>query len=105
MSTQNLNPNLNPNPIQIIDSFNEYYKLKNNYELEIKKEKRKIIKNSELSWKEKRSEFKKYKPKCINCKRPVGTIFSGIYNTSDEFRELKAICGSFSEPCNFSWPN
>jgi hypothetical protein len=100
MSNPNLNPNLNPN--QIIDSFNEYYKLKNNYEIENKKEKRKLIKNPELSWKEKRSEFKKYKPKCINCKRPVGTIFSGKYNTSDEFRELKAICGSLTEPCNLN---
>jgi len=102
MSNTNTKSNTKENPIQILDSFNEYYKLKNNYEIEIKKEKRKIIKNPELSWKEKRSEFKKYKPKCINCKRPVGTIFSGKYNISDEFRELTAICGSATEPCNLN---
>lgn len=87
------------NSNQLIDSLNEFYKFKNNYESEIDKEKRKIIKNPELSWKEKRSEFKKFKPKCINCKRPVGTIFSIKYNPTNEFRELKAICGSLTEPC------
>ena len=89
-------------PNQLIDSLNEFYKLKNNYEIEIEKEKRKIIKNPELSWKEKRSEYKKFKPKCINCKRPVGTIFSIKYNPTNEFRELKAICGSLTEPCNLN---
>ena len=87
---------------QIVQSLNEFYKLKNNYETEITKEKRKIIKNTELSWREKRSEFKDYKPKCINCKRPVGTIFSVKYNPTDEFRELTAICGNRSEPCNLN---
>ncbi len=87
---------------KIIDSINEFYKLKNKYEIEINKEKRKIIKNNDLSWKEKRAEFKKYKPKCINCKRPVGTIFSVKYNSDNEFRELKAICGSINEPCNLN---
>ena len=81
---------------------NDYYKLKNNYENEILKEKKKIIKNQELSWKEKRNEFKSFKPKCINCKRPVGTIFSIKYNTEVEFRELKAICGSRTDPCNLN---
>ena len=81
---------------------NDYYKLKNNYENEILKEKKKIIKNQELSWKEKRNEFKTFKPKCINCKRPVGTIFSIKYNTEVEFRELKAICGSRTDPCNLN---
>ena len=81
---------------------NDFYKLKNNYENEILKEKKKIIKNQELSWKEKRNEFKSFKPKCINCKRPVGTIFSIKYNTEVEFRELKAICGSRTDPCNLN---
>lgn len=81
---------------------NDYYKFKNNYENEILKEKKKIIKNQELSWKEKRNEFKTFKPKCINCKRPVGTIFSIKYNTEVEFRELKAICGSRTDPCNLN---
>jgi hypothetical protein len=57
-----------------------------------------------MSWKEKRNNFKQLKPKCINCKRPVGTIFSIKKNgePNNDFRELKAICGSLSEPCNLN---
>ena len=86
------------------DAFNEYYKLKNKYESDYNKDKQKIIKNKQMSWKEKRNEFKQVKPKCINCKRPVGTIFSikKSGEPSDDFRELKAICGSLSEPCTLN---
>jgi len=86
------------------DAFNEYYKLKNKYESDYNKDKQKIIKNKQMSWKEKRSEFKQLKPKCINCKRPVGTIFSIKHSgePNDDFRELKAICGSLSEPCTLN---
>ena len=59
-----------------IDALNTYYKLKNQYEINFNKEKNKIINLEGLSWKEKRTEFKKIKRKCINCKRPVGSKFS-----------------------------
>jgi len=86
------------------DAFNEYYKLKNKYENDYNKDKQKIIKNKQMSWKEKRNEYKQLKPKCINCKRPVGTIFSIKHSgePNDDFRELKAICGSLSEPCTLN---
>jgi hypothetical protein len=90
--------------MSVNDAFNEYYKLKSKYENEFNKDKQKIIKSKMLSWKEKRNNFKQLKPKCINCKRPVGTIFS-IKKSGDpknDFRELKAICGSLSEPCNLN---
>jgi hypothetical protein len=90
--------------ISTTDAFNEYYKLKNKYESDYNKDKQKIIKNKQMSWKEKRNEFKQLKPKCINCKRPVGTIFSIKHSgePNDDFRELKAICGSLSEPCTLN---
>jgi hypothetical protein len=90
--------------MSITDAFNEYYKLKNKYESDYNKDKQKIIKNKQMSWKEKRNEFKQLKPKCINCKRPVGTIFSIKHSgePNDDFRELKAICGSLSEPCTLN---
>jgi len=90
--------------ISVNDAFNEYYKLKNKYESDYNKDKQKIIKNKMMSWKEKRAEFKQLKPKCINCKRPVGTIFSTKKNgdPKNEFRELKAICGSLTEPCTLN---
>jgi hypothetical protein len=92
------------NEISVNDAFNEYYKLKNKYETNYNKDKQKIIKSKTMSWKEKRSEFKQLKPKCINCLRPVGTIFSIKHsgNSNDDFRELKAICGSLTEPCTLN---
>ena len=92
------------NEMSVMDSFNEYYKLKNKYESDYNKDKQKIIKNKAMSWKEKRNEFKELKPKCINCKRPVGTIFSIKKNgdPKEDFRELKAICGSLTEPCTLN---
>ena len=61
---------------KFIDGLNTYFKLKAAYEGNINKEKLKISKLPEISWREKRVEFLKIKPKCINCKRPVGYIFS-----------------------------
>lgn len=87
------------------DALNEYYKLKTKYEDENNKNKKRIINNQTLSLKEKRSEYQKLKPKCINCKRPGGTIFSSKYyeengeNHYDEYRQLKAICGVTIDPC------
>jgi len=84
------------------EALDNYYKLKSNYESSIQKEKTKIIKESNKSWREKRIEFKKLKPKCINCKRPVGTRFSQIYNIEESATIFRAICGSLSDPCNLN---
>jgi hypothetical protein len=86
----------------IENSINEYYKLKNNYENEINKHKKNIINNPSLSWKEKKIEFQKLKPKCINCKRPGGTIFSIKHDKTTNNRHLKAICGVIANPCNLN---
>ena len=92
------------NPMSVNEALNEFYKLKSKYESDFNKDKQKIIKNKIFSWKEKKQEFKQLKPKCINCRRPVGTIFSvkHIGKENDDSRELKAICGSLSEPCNLN---
>uniref|UniRef100_A0A6C0LF12 Uncharacterized protein n=1 Tax=viral metagenome TaxID=1070528 RepID=A0A6C0LF12_9ZZZZ len=81
------------------DALNTYYSLKQQYEKEFSKQKMKIIKQRELSWKEKRVEFLKLKQKCINCKRPVGTIFSTKKDTAEFDRRLIAICGDRTDPC------
>jgi hypothetical protein len=86
----------------IENSINEYYKLKSNYENEINKHKKNIINNASLSWKEKKIEFQKLKPKCINCKRPGGTIFSIKIDKSTNNRHLKAICGVVANPCGLN---
>lgn len=84
-------------------AINEFYKLKNKYEIDILKKKKQIINNISLSSQEKRSEFKKLKPKCINCKRVGGTLFSvKFYSGKDKYREFRAVCGVISEPCNLN---
>lgn len=88
------------------DALNEFFKLKNKFENDVNVYKKKIINNPTLSKREKRSEFLKIKPKCVNCKRPSkkGTIFSIVYNPETEntnsFRKFSAICGDLADPCN-----
>lgn len=82
---------------EYMDALNTYYKLKNEYQSNLDKDKKKIIKMKDLSLKEKRIEFSKLKPKCINCKRPVGTIFTTLHE--DENRTLIAKCGDKTNPC------
>jgi len=84
-----------------------FYKLKGQYEYFINLEKKTIIKSKALSWREKRRIFKRYKPKCINCKRAVGTVFSVGKNSSnsienessEDIRMLRAYCGDRLNPC------
>lgn len=80
-----------------IDALNLYYSLKNNYEINKDKIKSTIKNREDLSWKEKRAEYLKLKPKCVSCSRPVGTLF----NTSieNDERHLIALCGDRVSPC------
>lgn len=84
---------------KFLEGLNTYYKMKSEYEETNLKIRKKITKNQDLSLKEKRSEYKKLKSKCINCKRPVGTIFSNSYNPEEEGRKLMAVCGDRTYPC------
>ena len=88
-------------PEVVSDNINEFYKLKNKYENIIHKNKTKIINNPTLSWKERQTEFKKIKPKCINCKRPGGTAFITKLNKDNGFRELRSFCMA-RERCNLN---
>ena len=85
-------------------ALNEYYKLKNKYEGDIMKNKKIIMNDSSLSAKEKRQKYLQLKPKCINCKRPGGTIFSSKYykNEHNEYKEIRARCGIIADPCNLN---
>jgi hypothetical protein len=88
------------------EALNEYFKLKLNYEIGIMINKKNIMNNTMLSNKEKRSEFLKLKPKCINCKRPGGTRFETTFfaETEDEeaYRQHSATCGIIADPCNLN---
>ena len=72
----------------VIDAVNTFYKLKQDYDKNVTRMKHKIIHNTTLSNKDKRQRFLLLKPKCINCKKPVGTIFS------IKDRKLIAMCGA-----------
>ena len=86
------------------EALNEYFKLKRKYETKINENKKKIINNLTLSNREKRSEYLKLKPKCINCQRPGGSKFNITYfeetDLADSHRQYSAVCGIISDPCN-----
>lgn len=94
--------------LNIKDALNEYFKLKNKFEDINNKFKKKLLNNPSLSNREKRRQFLKYKPKCINCKQPSkkGTIFSIIPKSNEDnnssTRIFKASCGNIIEPCNLN---
>jgi hypothetical protein len=92
--------------LDIKEALNEYFKLKLKYESQNMNNKKIIINNVTLSNREKRAEFLKLKPKCINCKRPGGTIFKTTYfentDNADIYREHSATCGIIANPCNLN---
>jgi hypothetical protein len=84
---------------ELYRALNTYYSLKAEYEDNVDKLKRKIMENKTLSSKEKHKEYRKMKPKCINCNRPVGTIFDIRVQKDVESRIAKAMCGDRTNPC------
>lgn len=81
-----------------LEALDTYYKLKLKYDEGIEKERNRIMKLPELSWKEKRFQYKKYRPKCVNCSRPVGTLFS-VKVDKDQDKYATALCGDRENPC------
>tara|TARA_B110001450_G_C17549886_1_gene452207 strand:+ start:160 stop:933 length:774 start_codon:yes stop_codon:yes gene_type:complete len=77
------------------DEIQEYYKLKNRYENSISKQKNKILKDKELSIKEKKDKINLINKKCVKCKNIGGTIFENKNNT------LIALCGC-DTPCKLN---
>ena len=84
-----------------LEGLDKYYEMKDQYETNINNEKKKIIAIPNLSWKEKRLKYSELRPKCINCGRPVGSIFTCKENEDFE-RILSAVCGDKENPCPFN---
>lgn len=76
----------------ISDAMSIFYKLKARYEKEGDKIKQKLINRDDLTMAEKRDLFQTQKRKCINCKKPVGTIFKV------DQKQLVALCGASQNP-------
>lgn len=86
------------------DAISRYYEYKEQYETSKARMKSQLFSKSEmasLSWQDKRNKYRQLKPPCINCKRPVGTIFSTKRSTANDndVRILKAVCGDDVAPC------
>ena len=77
---------------EILDAVDEYYKLKSKYDKARENEIKKYISDEDLSKRQKRERFSRFKPKCVNCGRVGGTEFS------NKRRILKAVCKA-SPPC------
>jgi hypothetical protein len=84
-----------------LEGVDKYYEMKDQYETSINNEKKKIISIPNLSWKEKRLKYSELRPKCVNCGRPVGSIFTCKGNEDFE-RILSAVCGDKENPCPFN---
>jgi len=83
-----------------IDAIDGYYALKNQYQSVFYDEFVKPILKSNSTNREKRVAFSHLpKPKCINCKREVGTIFDIKVNSIDYIRTFIAKCGDLNDPC------
>lgn len=90
------------------DALNEYFRLKAKFEEGMNVNIRKIINNPHLSKREKRAEYLKLMPKCVNCRRPSkkGTVFTITFHPSDDkidsYRTFKSMCGNLADPCNLN---
>ena len=79
----------------LISAIDSYYKLKQKYEKQFEDYKNKLRKNDSLTKLEKKNLFRQFQPKCVNCKKVGGTLFT------NKDRVLKASCGS-NEPCKLN---
>ena len=90
----------NPNESMDLDKLNTFYYLKQKYEQDKKERCNKFaLEKEEISWKMKRAYFAAKKPKCVNCKRKVGSLFT--IKHADGFRNFLGKCGDTENPCEF----
>lgn len=81
---------------EYIECLDEYFKLKSKYEESVKymREKAKArAKKRNLGVKNTKMLMRQLKPKCVNCRRPVGTVFS------QRKHRFIAYCGDTDNPC------
>ena len=74
----------------------KFYKNKKKYDSKYNTAKNRILHDSELGKEDKRDELKKVKPRCMGCKRAVGTIFIPAIG-----RVKEAKCGDTEDPCSY----
>jgi len=85
--------------------FDEYYKLKDAYENSIKAQRFDVLKQKKkknVTEQDIRKKLMKLKPKCVNCQREGGTLFSGSFDEKELSRVLTAKCGVVTNPCSLN---
>ena len=82
-------------PIDFPESLETYFELKKMYERAVYKIKKETFDRAP-SKRAARELLKQVKPKCVNCRRPVGSIFM------TDKRTYIAKCGDNRNPCNFN---
>lgn len=79
------------------DAINQYFKLKKTYETDMKRKITQIKNRSKDNKRKQRLLLASFKPKCVVCKRPVGSIFK------KENNYYTAICGDVGRnPCRLN---
>lgn len=85
---------------KINEAVDQFYKLKNEYETNFYEKYVKPILNSGQSRREKKTQYQKLpKPKCINCGRNVGSIFTIKGDAKELTHKYTAKCGDITAPC------
>lgn len=81
------------NHADYMESLNTYFEMKTEYQKKIYDMKKQVF-NKAKSKKAAKKMMAQLKPKCINCDRPVGSLFT------NEGRTYLARCGDAKTPCN-----
>jgi len=81
------------NHADFMESLNTYFEMKTEYQTKVYNMKKQVF-NKAKSKKAAGKLMAQLKPKCINCDRPVGSLFS------NEGRTYIARCGDAKQPCN-----
>ena len=79
---------------RVTEALETYYRLKKDYDAHVNNKKKDIIKNKNLSRKEKKRRLIELKFNCVKCEKAGGTIFTSKDGT------LRAICGHRASPCD-----
>ena len=77
------------------ESLDKYFELKKQYEEKVRTMKQNIYKKA-ISKKAAKASIKMVRPPCIQCSRPVGTVFS------NKDRNYTALCGDTTKPCSLN---
>jgi hypothetical protein len=81
---------------KFLRALQSYFRIKSSYDTAFTRKKNKIIRNTNISLREKKERVDNIKMKCVLCKRNVGTLFS------HKGKHYRAICGDRAQPCNLN---